>query len=55
MRNKSISIATIFTAGSVAIVLIVLAISVNIAGYFFFQRQHEFFLRFRKNGANDFF
>ena len=35
MRNKSISIATIFTAGSVAIVLIVLAISVNIAGYFF--------------------
>ncbi|MBP5577701.1 MAG: HAMP domain-containing protein [Treponema sp.] len=35
MRKKSISIATIFTAGSVFIVLIVLAISVNIAGYFF--------------------
>jgi len=35
MRKKSISIVTIFTAGSVVIVLVVLAISVNIAGYFF--------------------
>ncbi|HAM78708.1 MAG TPA: methyl-accepting chemotaxis protein [Treponema sp.] len=35
MRKKSISIATIFTAGSVVIVLVVLSISVNIAGYFF--------------------
>jgi len=35
MRNKTISIATTFTVGAIIIVLVVVAISVNIAGFFF--------------------
>ena len=52
--KKSISIATFFTAGSVIIVLVVMAISVNIAGYFFSSDSIDSYYSAAKTALGEF-